>query len=198
MMPMNPKTYVFFGNVGAGKGTQIELLARYLKETDGREAAHVSPGVEFRKLVSGTNYTSTLVKQVLDAGKLVPMFLVSWVIGNVLVEKVKDSNTHIIFDGFPRSLDQVIAFESMLDLYERKDVELVYVEVPKDEVIKRMKLRNRFDDTEEGIAQRFKEYENNVLPALSLLKNKGYSFYTVNGAQSVEAVFADLKKVLNV
>lgn len=195
---MDVKTYVFFGNVGAGKGTQIELLQKHLNEKDGREVAYAYPGAEFRKLINGTDYTSLLVKELLNAGKLVPMFLVSWVIGNVLVEKVKSPDTHIIFDGFPRSLDQVIAFESMIELYKRTNIELVYIEVPKEEVINRMKLRGRFDDTNEGIAQRFSEYENNVIPALNLLKEKGYPVHTINGAQKVEEVFADLKKSLSI
>ncbi len=198
MARMNPKTYVFFGNVGAGKGTQIERLQKYLKEKTGQDTAYAYPGGEFRKLIGGTGYTSSLVKDILSAGKLVPMFLVSWVIGNVLVEKLTSPDMHVIFDGFPRSLDQVIAFESTLDLYKRTNVELVYIEVPKEEVIKRMKLRGRFDDTDEGIAQRFSEYENNVLPALNLLKEKGYPVHTIHGAQSIEEVFADLVKALNV
>lgn len=198
MQSMNPKTYVFFGNVGAGKGTQIELLQKYLKEKDGSDVAYAYPGGEFRKLMNGTDYTSKLVKDILSAGKLVPMFLVSWVIGNVLVDQVKNENTHIIFDGFPRSLDQVVAFESMMQLYGRTAIELVYIEVPKDEVVKRMKLRGRFDDTEEGIAQRFSEYENNVIPALNLLKEKGYPVHTINGAQTVEEVFAEIKASLSI
>lgn len=197
-MIQNPKTYVFFGNVGAGKGTQIELLQKYLTEKDGNAVAYAYPGGEFRKLINGTGYTSALVKDILHAGKLVPMFLVSWVIGNVLVDQVKDEHTHIIFDGFPRSLDQVVAFESMIELYNRKNVELVYIEVPKEEVIKRMKLRGRFDDTEEGIAQRFSEYENNVIPALTLLKEKGYPVHTINGAKTVEEVFTEVKTALSI
>jgi adenylate kinase family enzyme len=42
-------------------------------------------------------------------------------------------------------------------------------------------LRARHDDTEAGIKKRFEEYENNVMPALSLLKEKGYKINEVSG-----------------
>ena len=77
----------------------------------------------------------------------------------------------------------------MIEFFERKDVKIVYIEISKDEAIKRLKLRGRHDDTDEGIAKRFDEYVKSVVPSMNYFKGKkNYTIYTINGEQSVEDV----------
>ena len=102
----------------------------------------------------------------------------------------------MIIDGFPRSLEQVPVFESAMKFYGRKNIEVVYLDISREEAVKRLQARGRHDDTEEGIAERFNEYENNVLPALNLLKEKGYVIHHINGMQHIDDVHADIRKVL--
>ena len=84
-------------------------------------------------------------------------------------------------------------FEEVLKYYGRTDVHVVYVELSKEEATKRMKLRGRSDDTDEGIAKRFDEYVNNVIPAMNYFKDKtGYTMHTINGEQSIEDVHKEL------
>ena len=191
-----PKTYVFFGIVGAGKGTQVELLKKLLAERDGRTIVYAYPGNEYRALTAGDGYTGSLVKAKLERGELQPDFLTIGVFTNILIRELT-ADCHLIADGYPRTLEQEAAFVSAMDFYKRENVEIVYIEVSKDEVIKRMKLRGRSDDTDEGINRRFWEYETNVIPAMQALKTKsGYTLHTINGAQSIEAVHEDIKKAL--
>jgi len=192
---MNGNTYVFFGIVGAGKGTQVELLKKLLESADGREVVYVYPGNEFRKLTGSGTYTGGLVKEALDAGKLQPLFLTAWTFSQSLIN-IKGPESHLIIDAFPRNLEQIPVIESALDFYGRTNVEMIYIEISKDEAKKRMKLRGRSDDTDEGIERRFWEYEHNVLPALKELEKKGYALHTINGEQTVEAVHEDIKKAL--
>ena len=59
--------------------------------------------------------------------------------------------------------------------------------------MKRNLLRGRADDTEEGLAKRFNEYVNNVVPAMNYFEDKdGYEIYSINGDQSIEAVHQDI------
>lgn len=192
---MTPKTYVFFGIVGSGKGTQIELLKTLLTARDERGIVYAYPGSEYRALTSGTSYTGQLVKAKLERGELQPDFLTVGVFTNILVrELVPDA--HLIADGYPRTLVQAEAFISAMEFYQRENIEIVYIEVSKEEVTKRMKLRGRSDDTDEGITRRFWEYETNVIPSMKALQAKGYTLHTVNGEQSIEAVHEDIKKAL--
>lgn len=190
-----PKTYVFFGIVGAGKGTQIELLKKLIAERDSRKIVYAYPGNEYRALVSGDSYTGSIVRAKLDRGELQPDFLTIGVFTDILVRELIP-DCHLIADGYPRTLGQEEAFVSAMEFYKRENVEIVYIEVSKEEVIARMKLRGRTDDTDEGITRRFYEYETHVIPAMQALKARGYSLHTINGAQTIEAVHGDIVKAL--
>ncbi len=193
---MEPKTYVFFGNVGAGKGTQVELLKKFCQDNN-QHVVYFSPGGEFRTLVTGDSYTGKVVKDILDNGHLLPDALTSGMFTTCLTKELRPDST-IFIDGYPRSIQQSKDFINMMDFYGRKNIEMIYIEVSKEEVIKRMKLRGRVDDTDEGISNRFAVYEGSVLPALEVLKEKGYTLYKVNGLQTVEEVHAEVKAVLGI
>jgi adenylate kinase len=192
----HPKTYIFFGNVGAGKGTQVELL-RAILESNGGEVVYISPGVEYRKMISEGTYTGSLVKEILDKGHLLPEFLTTSVYTRALIENLKPES-HLIADGFPRSTVQSEVFLNSMEFYHRTGAEIVYIEVSQEEAIKRMKLRGRSDDTDEGIATRFMIYQESVLPAMRLLQERGCVVHTINGEQTVEQVHEDIKKALGV
>lgn len=192
-----PYTFLFFGIAGSGKGTQIELLDKYLKEKNPDSKFTVAyPGSEFRKLITSGSYTGKLVKATLEQGWLQPNFLTISLFTDILINSL-DEHTHLAVDGFPRTITQSEVFEAAMDFYKRENVKIVYIKVEKEEAVKRMKLRGRSDDTDEGIAKRFDEYINNVVPAMMYFKDKGgYTIYTINGEQSIEDVHQELIKTL--
>lgn len=198
-MTNKPYTFIFFGIVGSGKGTQIELLQKYLKTKDpSADIAYIYPGAEFRKLIEGGNYTGKLVKDTLDQGWLQPNFITISLFTNILISSLKE-NTHLVVDGFPRTITQSEVLEAAMDFYKRDNIKIVYIKVGKEEAVKRMKLRARSDDTDEGIARRFDEYVNNVVPAMMYFEEKGgYNIYSINGEQSIEDVHKELIKTLNI
>jgi adenylate kinase len=194
-----PYTFIFFGIVGSGKGTQVELLQKYLKEKD--PASHVLwayPGSEFRKLTAGGSFTGSLVKDRLEKGFLQPDFLTISLFTNILISGL-EKDSHLILDGYPRTIEQAQSIEPISGFYGRDTIQIVYIELSKEEAVKRMKLRGRSDDTDEGIAQRFNEYMNNVIPAMNYFKDKeGYTIHTVNGEQSIEQVHHDIVEALSI
>ncbi|MFA5783096.1 MAG: nucleoside monophosphate kinase [Bacteroidales bacterium] len=193
---MQAQTFVFFGQVGSGKGTQVKFLADFLKGHDRRECVQTSTGNEYRKLMESENYIGTLVKDSVIRGELQPDFLTNAIVTNILTLSLSPEK-HLIADGYPRTLIQSETFEAMMKFFKRESIKIIYIEVSKEEAIKRMMLRARHDDTEEGIAKRFNEYENNVIPAMNYFKDKaGYKIYTINGEQTVENVHKDIIKKL--
>lgn len=193
---MKPQAFVFFGIVGSGKGTQVKLLMDFLKAKDGRECIYVSPGVEYRKLIESGSFTASLIKGPLSRGELLPGFLTDAIVTNILINSLTPEK-NLIADGYPRAVEQSMSFEKMMQFYNRGDIKIIYIEVGKEEAMKRNLLRGRHDDTLEGLAQRFDEYTNNVIPAMDYFKNKsGYKVYTINGEQSVENVHKDIIKAL--
>ena len=192
-----PYTFIFFGIVGSGKGTQIELLQKYLVEHNLVEDIVLAyPGAGYRTLIKEGYYTGKLVKDTLEKGYLQPDFLTNGLVTSTLAYEMKEHST-IFADGYPRSVSQSQALEELLSYYGRNEVNIIYIELSNEEAIKRMKLRGRSDDTDEGIANRFDEYINNVIPAMNYFKDKeGYMIHTINGEQSVEAVHTDIINAL--
>jgi adenylate kinase family enzyme len=189
-------TFIFFGTVGSGKGTQTKLLTDYLKSKDNRESIYISPGHEYRKHIESGTYVGGIIKDSMDRGELQPDFLTNSVVTNILVSSLSPDK-HIFADGYPRSKVQSEIFESMLKFFKRDNIKIIYLDISKDEAIKRMKIRGRHDDTDEGIEQRFKEYINNVVPAMDYFKGKkDHQIYDINGEQSIEDVHKDIIKAL--
>lgn len=198
-MNKTPQTFVFFGIVGSGKGTQVGLLEQYLKDNKlSDDVLSTSTGNEYRKIIESGSYTSELIKDRYNKGYLQPNFLTISLFTNILTGNMRE-HTSFIADGFPRTIEQSEAFESAMQFYGRDNINVVYIELGKEEATKRMKLRGRTDDTDEGIAQRFDEYVNNVIPAMNYFKGKdGYKIHTINGEQSIEDVHKELIKSLGI
>jgi len=193
---MQPQTFVFFGIVGSGKGTQVEFLIDFLKEHDGRDVVYVYPGAEYRRMTESGNYTGGLVRDSMHSGNLQPDFLTTSIVTNILISSLSEDK-HLISDGYPRTIAQAESFQAMIKFYKRDLVKIIYIEIGETEAMRRNLLRARRDDTREGVSKRIKEYKNNVIPYMNYFKDKkGYKIYTVNGEQSRENVYQDIIKAL--
>jgi len=189
---MQAETFVFFGIVGSGKGTQVKLLMDFLKAKDGRECAYAYPGAVYRKLVESEGFTGRLIKESMTRGHLQPDFLTNSIFTDILISSL-NSEKHLIADGYPRTLVQAENFEAMMKFFKRDKVKIIYIEVGREEAMKRNMLRGRHDDTKEGIEKRFDEYVNKVVPSMNYFKDKeAYELYSINGEQSVEEVHKDI------
>lgn len=122
---------VFLGYPGSGKGTQAKLLSQR------KGFFHISTGDLFREEISKKTELGEKVKSYISLGKLVPDDLVLEVIRN----KIKDLNDNILFDGFPRTIEQAEALDRMLEEFSRSIDKVFFFEVNENEVIKRISAR---------------------------------------------------------
>ena len=169
-----PLNFIFIGRSGSGKGTQAELLKKYLEKKFGAGSVlYVYTGDKLRKIVGQKDsLTSRLVdKKVMKAGAKAPDFLAVWAWGGRLIEEI-DEKKHLIVDGSPRTIMEARIIDEAFLFYGRKKVFPVLVDISREEAARRMKKRGRPDDTAERIENRLVYYERHVRPAVNYYKKE--------------------------
>ena len=193
---MKHKAILFFGIVGAGKGTQVSLLQEYLNNQN-QSSLYIYPGNEYREISTQDSCISKRVKDTMDAGNLLPDSLTDGLVVSLLMEKYTGNET-LILDGYPRSLRQSETLADMAKFYDIEEMSVLFIDISEEEAVKRMMSRGRSDDNEEGIQKRIEVYNKQVHPSLShLQKHMSLAVHTINGEQTVEEVHADIKKALD-
>ncbi|KKW11035.1 MAG: Adenylate kinase [Parcubacteria group bacterium GW2011_GWA2_49_9] len=192
-----PLTFIFAGPSGSGKGTQVDLLKRYLlKKTPEIPQFSSYTGDGFRALMKGTSLTSRLAKEIQDAGALQPEFLAVYLWADNLIKNVTGKE-HLFIDGSPRKIAESMVLDSAMQFYKRNPIHLILVNVSPAEAKRRLLLRARHDDSTAEVDRRLGWYTTEVVPAVNYLKDRpGYIFHDINGEQTPAEVHADILKVL--
>ncbi|MDB5183521.1 MAG: adk, adenylate kinase [Candidatus Saccharibacteria bacterium] len=165
---------VFFGPAGAGKSVQGQMLA----------ARNGWRWLSAGQLLRDT-HDLDMIKE-MQTGKLVNPERVSELMGDAV--KASKKIDHVILDGFPREMSQakwLIENKS----HHGRDIQLVIVmEVPKSELMKRLEVRGRVDDTPEAIDERLKIYRTEIYPILTYLTEKIVNIVHIDGVGRVGQV----------
>jgi len=196
---MNLQTLIFIGRSGCGKGTQIAKVETYLKENSSDPFFHLEAGNRFRNFIKENHYASELATEINELGALQPEFLSVWAWGGELIENL-NKNTHLVVDGTPRRVVEAKTLESALGFYKRDNVQIVYVNVSRDWAFQRMIERGRHDDEEtEDINMRLDWFESDVVPVIDYYRaHKSHTFHEINGEQSIDEVYQDVLKSLDI
>jgi adenylate kinase len=182
---------VLFGPPGAGKGTQSQKLIEKF------DLIHLSTGDLLRGEISQGTVLGLEAKKLMDDGKLVPDAVVIGMISNKL-----DANKDVkgfIFDGFPRTVAQAEALDTLLASKNSAISGMIALEVDDDELERRLLLRGkdsgRPDDANpEVIRKRIKEYNDKTAPVAGFYKGQD-KFTSINGVGSVDEIFAQIGEV---
>ena len=124
---------ILFGPPGAGKGTQSSFLV------ESEKMFQLSTGDLLRaELKSGSDLSKQL-KEIMDAGKLVS----DNIINNLIEKKISDPSVknNIIFDGFPRNLEQAKSLDDMLNKYNQKISVIINLKIDYSVLVKRISGR---------------------------------------------------------
>lgn len=194
---MQPITVAFFGISGSGKGTQAELLEKFLRENDTKRGV-VRPemGNLLRAFMQSGTSLAEKTGQIVSSGGLVPSFMPIYMLTGMLNEHF-DGTQHLILDGTCRRPDQSRAADDMMRLWGRTNLHVISLELTPESAKARLIARGRADDAkDEAIANRFSWYQEQVVPALDTLRDCGWAVHSINGEPDVDTIHKSILSVL--
>ncbi|MDX8478682.1 adenylate kinase [Mesorhizobium sp. VK24D] len=188
---------ILLGPPGAGKGTQAQRLV------DKHGIPQLSTGDMLRAAVQAGTEVGKRAKAVMDAGELVSDAIVNAIVAERIDQP--DCARGFILDGYPRTLVQADAVEAMLaerNIALDSVIELVVDDkalvgriVKRAEEAKAAGQPVRKDDNPAVFEERLREYYKKTAPLTGYYYAKG-KLKTVDGMASIDAVTAEIEKVL--
>jgi adenylate kinase len=194
---MDTRTVIFVGPQGSGKGTQIEKLKTILEDRDRRRVVDIQTGRRFRSLAAKQEtFAEDKIAETLDTGILQPDFLVSVLWGQAMVDQL-DPKSHLLVDGFPRTVGQIPDLEDAFKFFDRGQVDIINLETPETVVRERMSARARKDDTAESIEERLRWYREETVPVLDYYRRRpNTKVHDLDGTDTIDGVHAQIVKAL--
>ena len=211
---------IMLGAPGAGKGTQAKkIAAKY-------SIPHVSTGDIFRANIKNGTELGMKAKSFMDAGGLVPDEITIGMLLDRIHEA--DCVNGYVLDGFPRTIPQAEALTNALNAIEQKMEYALNIDVPDENIIHRMAGRRacvgcgatyhvefnppkvqdvcdvcgealilRDDDKPETVMNRLNVYHEQTKPLIDYYEKQGI-VHTIDGTQTMDQVFSDIRKILGV
>ena len=146
----------------------------------------------------GTELGKT-AKGYIDNGQLIPDDLLVSILADVYDSFGKE-HKGVIFDGFPRTIPQAQALKDMLAKRGHKVAAMIELDVPEDELMKRLIKRGqesgRSDDNEETIKKRLTVYHNQTSPLIEWYEKEGIH-HPIMGLGELDRIFGDICAVID-
>lgn len=195
---MDPKTIIFIGKSGSGKGTQARKLVTALEEQNKNTKVILLPsGTLLRNFIETGTYTANRLKEVLDEGGLSEVFIPISAWAKCLDANITDNTEHIVFEGVARLVDESKVLNGAFAFYGRERVDVVVLDLSDEVATERLKRRGRYDDTDEEIQTRLVWYEENTTKSIEYFKDtERYRVHTIDASKDPDAVFKDILKAV--
>jgi len=209
---------LLFGAPGVGKGTQAKLLSSKFN------IPHISTGDILRQAVKDETELGKKAQEIMSRGDLVP--------DNVMIGIIKyrfsksDCNAGFILDGFPRTTNQAVELDKLLNEMHINDIKLINIFAEEEEIVKRLNsrrackecgniftlseiensnncpncnARNSFylrDDDKEEVIRKRLEIFRKTTEPVLMYYEKQGKVISINGLGSVDEVNIELLKIL--
>lgn len=193
---MDAAAYIFVGRSGCGKGTQAALLKERVGTRGG--LLLVETGALFREYITGNSHASELSRALYATGVRQPDFLACHMWTQILLDSYT-LGTSVIFDGTPRSPAEAHVLLTALSFFRFAQVHVIHIDVSRSWSENHLRARGRADDaTDELIERRLNWYDQDVVPALSVLEGfPAAKIHHINGEQAIQDVAAQIEQALS-
>ena len=208
---------ILFGPPGAGKGTQASNLVKNFK------LYKISTGDLLRKEIKNCTVLGKEIKSIIDQGLLVSDIIITDLLKKVLSDK--KVNNRLIFDGYPRNLNQAKELETLLKKNNQKISCVLTLKVDMKSIIQRILgrqicsncglifneyfipatkenhacdakfLYKRSDDNEKTIRNRFQTYQDMTFPILNFYKEQDL-LHEVNGMAKIDDIYQEIRGII--
>ena len=209
---------ILFGPPGAGKGTQADIISTRLN------LYKVSTGELLRHEIKKDTDLGKKIKPLIEKGMLISDDII-----DNLIDKIISNNKYynrLIFDGYPRNINQAIRLENLFKKYKQKISCVLCLKVDRETIITRISGRqtcskcglifnkdfkpattinhtcdpkfliNRSDDNEKIILERFETYLEKTLPILEFYK-KQKLLHEISGVGEIELIYKEIEHIIS-
>ena len=205
------------GSPGSGKGTQAQIIE------DNFDLNKISTGDLLRSEIKNKTSIGTEIEEIISNGDFATDDIV-----NKLLKKIisrDDIRNKIIFDGYPRNLNQAENLELILNSDNQSINYILYLKVERSIIEKRILgritceicnksfnefldkeevknhkcgnkyLKKRKDDNQEVLIYRYDEYMKKTKPVLDYYSSRN-NFYEIDGSHKIEAISKKIEQIL--
>jgi len=210
---------ILFGPPGAGKGTQAQLIAKKFNYYQ------LSTGELLRSEIKNKTQIGKEIEKIISEGDFATDDLVNTLLRNIITN-LRYKNK-IIFDGYPRNIQQAKSLEKMLEENNQDISCILYLNVSRKIIQKRIMgrltcekcnktlneffnrdeieshscgknyLKKRTDDNQESIITRYDAYMDKTKPMLDFYSGRSY-FNEINGSLKINEIRAKIDQILKV
>ena len=184
---------IIFGPPGAGKGTQAFNIVKKFN------LFQVSTGDLLRDEVKNQTDIGRDIENIISKGDFATDEIVNELIQNVVSNPQKKNK--LIFDGYPRSLNQAKNLDILLNSSNQKIDFIFFLNVKKETIIKRIEkrkiLEKRADDNLKTILKRYDTYMETTKPVLDFY-SKNPNFYEIDGSVKIDEISSKIEQILSV
>ena len=183
---------IIFGPPGAGKGTQSKFIVNKFN------LYQLSTGDLLRNEIKNKTKLGSEISSIINSGDLVSDKIVS----NLIEKFVSNDNykNKIIFDGYPRTINQAKNLDDLLNKYKQKiDIVLklsVSLETVKKRILERQTKEKRTDDNEEIAIKRYKTYEKSSKQVIDYYQHSNL-LKVVNGEARISEINSEISGLID-
>jgi len=210
---------IIFGPPGAGKGTQAQNLVNKFN------LFQLSTGDLLRSEIKKKTEIGNIIEKKISKGGFVNDDVVNELLKKVIIND--NYRNRIIFDGYPRNINQAETLEIMLNTDNQSINFIFFLKVSRETIEKRILgrvicdkcnktmneffnkgeiekhecgtnyLKKRKDDNQETIITRYEEYMMKTNPVLNFYSSRSY-FHEIDGNQKIQVITGKIEQILRV
>jgi len=210
---------ILLGPPGAGKGTQAKFIAKKFN------LYQLSTGDLLREEIKNKTEIGKKIKHVIAHGDFVVDEIVNQLLKTVTTNP--SNRNSIIFDGYPRNINQAENLETILNTDNQSINFILFLKVTREVIEKRILgritcekcnktfnkylnneeiekhkcgnnyLKKREDDNQEVIITRYEEYMKKTKQVLDFYSPRSY-FHEIDGSQKIQVITNKIEQILTV